>query len=88
MHIPFVCMVKFQFLAHLPVDHLADPIMSSLIFLLRLFVIDGFISVTALFTFTVLLRLIYSRFDMIGSYGVVLCCYKERFCFSLKVSFS
>ena len=27
-------MVKFKFLAHLPVDHLADLIMSSLIFLL------------------------------------------------------
>ena len=29
------CMVKFKFLEHLPVDHLAFPIMSSLIFLLR-----------------------------------------------------
>ena len=29
VHIPFVCMVKFKFLAHLPVDHFADPIMSS-----------------------------------------------------------
>ena len=26
-------------------------------------------------TFAILLRLIFSRFDMIGSYGVVLCCY-------------
>ena len=34
VHIPFVCMVKFKFLAHLLVDHLADPVMSSLIFLL------------------------------------------------------
>ena len=34
------------------------------------------------------LCLINSRFDMIGSYGVVLSCYLERFCFSLKVSFS
>ena len=35
VRIPFVRMVKFKFLAHLPVDHLADPIVSSLIFLLR-----------------------------------------------------
>ena len=31
--------------------------------------------------------LIYSRFDVIGSYGVVLCCYSERICFALKASF-
>ena len=31
MHIPFVRMVKFKFLAHLPGDHLADPVVSSLI---------------------------------------------------------
>ena len=30
VHIPFVCMIKFKFLAHLPVDHFADPITSSL----------------------------------------------------------
>ena len=35
VHIPFVCMVKFKFLAHIPVYHLDDPIVSSLIFLLR-----------------------------------------------------
>ena len=34
------------------------------------------------------LCLIYSRFDMISSYGVVLCCYSERSCFSLKVPHS
>ena len=49
VHIPFVRMVKFKFLAHLPVDHLADLVVSSLIFLLRWFaafayyVIGGFI---------------------------------------------
>ena len=30
MHIPFVGMVKFKFLAHFPVDYLADPVVSSL----------------------------------------------------------
>ena len=81
MYIPFVCMVKFQFLVHLPVDHLAHPVLSYLTLLLCLFaafayyVIDYFISVTAKPTFAILLHLIYSRFDFIGSYGVVLCCY-------------
>ena len=35
VYIPFVGMVKFKFLAHLPMDHLADPVVSSLIFLLH-----------------------------------------------------
>ena len=30
MHIPFVCMAKSKFLAHFPVDHLADPVISVL----------------------------------------------------------
>ena len=34
MHIPFICMVKFKFLAHFPVDHLADSVMSGLVLLL------------------------------------------------------
>ena len=51
MHIPFVGMVKFKFLAHFPADHLAHPVMSSLVLLLCQFAafayygIDGFISV-------------------------------------------
>ena len=53
VHIQCVRTVKFKFLAYLPLDHLADPVLSSLIFILHLFaafvyyVIDGFISVTA-----------------------------------------
>ena len=35
VHISFVRMVKFKFLVHLPVDHLAHQVVSSLIFLLR-----------------------------------------------------
>ena len=31
--------------------------------------------------------LIYSYFDMVSPYSVILCCYYKRFCFSLKVSF-
>ena len=31
VHIPFVRIVKFEFLAHLPVDYLAHPVVSSLI---------------------------------------------------------
>ena len=34
VHIPFVRMVKFKFLAHFPVDHLAHPVVSHLILLL------------------------------------------------------
>ena len=34
VHIAFVGMVKFKFLAHFPVDHLAQPVMSSLVFFL------------------------------------------------------
>ena len=81
MHIAFVGMVKFKFLAHFPVDHLARQVVSSLVLLLCKFaastyyVIGGFISVTAYPTFAVLLRLIYLHLDMIGSYGVVLCCH-------------
>ena len=54
-------MFKFQFLAQFPVDNLAHPVVSSLIFFLRWFVafttyvIDRFVSIT----FAVLLRLIY-----------------------------
>ena len=53
VHIPFVCMVELKFPAHFPVDHLANPIVSRLILLLREFaaiayyVIDRFVSVTA-----------------------------------------
>ena len=34
VHIPFVRMVKFKFLAHLPVDHLAQQVVSSFMLLL------------------------------------------------------
>ena len=39
VHIPFVGMVKFKFLAHFPVDHLSLPVMSSLVLLLCQFII-------------------------------------------------
>ena len=53
MHIPFVGKVKFKFLAHFPVDHLAHPVLSSLVpfqyqfAVFAYYMIDGFISVTA-----------------------------------------
>ena len=52
VHMAFVRMVKFQFLAHFPVDHFAWPVVSSLIpFLCELaafadYVIDRFVSIT------------------------------------------
>ena len=94
VHIPFVGMVKFKCPAHFSVDHIAHTVEPSLVLLLCQFaafiyyVIDHFISVTIESTFAIFLRLIYPRFDMIGSYGAVLCCHYERFCFSLKVSLS
>ena len=51
VQITFVRMVKFKFLAHLPGDHLAHPVVSHLILLLCLFaafayyMIDGFVSI-------------------------------------------
>ena len=86
-------MVRFKFLAQFPVDHLAHPIVSSLILFLCQFaafvyyVIDNFVSISTWPTSAVLLRLIYC-FAMVGPYGVVLCCYQNRFSFSLKVSLS
>ena len=65
MHIPFVGMVKFKFLAHFPMDPVAHPVVSSLVLLLCQFaafayyVIDRLVSVTTLPTFAILLRLIY-----------------------------
>ena len=53
-------------------DHFIHPVVSSLILLLCLFaafayyVIDGFVSITTSPTFAILLRLIYSHFDLIG----------------------
>ena len=35
VHIPFGSMVKFQFLAQFPMDHLSHPVVSSLILFLR-----------------------------------------------------
>ena len=39
MHIPFVRMAIFQFLAHLLVDHLAHPVVSSLYYYYSLVII-------------------------------------------------
>ena len=80
VHIPFVRMVKFNFLAQFPVDHLAYPVVSSLILIPCYFaafanVIDRFVSITTWPTFAILLRLIFFRFDMVSPYGVVLCYY-------------
>ena len=80
VHVPFVRRDKLQFLAQFPVDHLAHPVVSSFILLckfaaLAFYVIDCFVSVTTKPTLAIVLRLIHSSFDMIGPYGVVLCCY-------------
>ena len=51
MHIPFVGMVKFKFLAHFPVDHLAHPVMSTLVLLLCQYIIVIIIIITMIITF-------------------------------------
>ena len=81
VHIPFIGTVKSKFLVHIPVDHLAHPVVLRLVLLLCQFaafayyVIDDFVSVTAQSAFAILLCLIYPCFDMIGSYGAVLRCH-------------
>ena len=92
--LPFVHMVKYQFLSLFLLDHLAHVVVCSLIIFLCWFaafthyVIDRFISFTTWPTWTVLLSRIYSCFDKVGPYGTVLCCYLSRFSFSLKVPLS
>ena len=71
MHIPFVCKVRFQFLAPFPVDHLADPVVSSIILLLCQFaaiayyVIDGFILLLfhSLRVFHTIIKLVVSHWS-------------------------
>ena len=52
VHIPFVRMIKFLFLAQFPVDYLTHPIVFTLILFLckvaafAYYVIDGFVSIT------------------------------------------
>ena len=88
LHIPFVRMVKFKFLAHLPVDHLAHPILfrlnsvcaNLLHSLIMWLMVSSQYHITSLAIF---LCLIYSHFAIIGFYGFILRCYYERFYFSL-----
>ena len=84
-------MVKFNFLAHFPVDHLVPrPESMQVLFTFCANLMHSIIMwlmVSSLsphkHTFAILLHLIYSCFGMIGSYGVVLFYYKERFSLSL-----
>ena len=66
MHIPFVCMIEFKLLTQFFVDHIAHPVVSSLILSLlkcTAFVYyDPFIFIT---TSAILLRLVYSCFDIV-----------------------
>ena len=85
VHIPFVRMIKFQFLAQFTVDHLVHPVVSSLIFFLCWF------AVFAYWSFRLSHHITYiccSCFDIVSHYGVILCSYWKRFSFSLKVSLS
>ena len=76
MHIPFVSMVKFKFLAYF--SWIILPTQSCLALysfcanLLHLLIIRLIVSSLSPPTFTALLRLICSRFDMIGPYGAII----------------
>ena len=67
-------------------DHLVHLTLSVVFAAFAYFAIDRFVSINTSPTSAVLLHLIYSCFDKISSDGVVLCYYKKRFTFSLKVS--
>ena len=74
VHIPSFIMVKLQYLAQFPVDHLSHPVVPCII----LFPCD-FICIRQLCDWWFRLYphityICYSRFDMVGPYGVALCC--------------
>ena len=81
-HIPFGSMAKFQFLARFPVVYISYLICTSFL--------HSFMGLTvwSLSTLTIILRIIDFCLNIIGPYGVVLCCYLKRFSFSGKVSIS
>ena len=77
VYIPFGSMVKIQFFALFPMNHLPHPVMSCLIFFgayfqYLLIVINGFVSITAWSTLAILLHIICFPQNIIGSYDIVL----------------
>ena len=83
-HIPFINMVKFLSLAQFPVDQISHPVVPCCVILLCYFnafayyVINRCISVYIYY----FLRIIDFSLNTIGSYVIILCCYKGRFSFS------
>ena len=89
LHLAFVRIVKFWLFSQFPVDHLAHPVVSSL-----------FTSLMPSRIMWLIVRLshhvIYICYCVVSCLflfwhspdGVILCCCKKRFCFSLKVSLS
>ena len=84
-------MVKFKLLALLPVDYLLHPVVSSLV----LFALISCIRLLCDCSFRLCHHTIYICYFVAlypfllwnCSYGIVLCCYQKRICFSLKASF-
>ena len=68
MHIPFVRMVKYKLLEQFPVDYLAYSVVSSLIQFsaITYYAIDRLDSITTKPIFSILLRHIYSCFDIVS----------------------
>ena len=83
-------MVKFDFLAQFPVDHLYHPsrVYTLLVLIYCIRLLCDFISITTYPTFAIFLRHIYFCLNIVGPYGVVLCPSEKRFSLSLKVSLS
>ena len=85
-------MVKFKLLVQFPVDHLAHPVVSILILS---FVLIYFIRLLCDWSFRLNCHIIFICYFVASClfflwhspYGVVSCCYQERFSFHLKVSF-
>ena len=73
---PFVHMVRFQLLAQFLIDPLPHPVVSSFEIFLRsiasfIYVINCFVSITTYPPFAIRLCLIYFRFNIVCSYGVI-----------------
>ena len=76
VHIPFVCMVRFQFLAQFPVDLFAHPVMSNLLIMWLM------LSSLSPHNLHLLFCCVLSILALIWLVVIVLCCYQEKFSFS------
>ena len=90
VHIPFVRMVKFQFLhtfKMIPFPTQFCVVLYSLVLICGIhWWNSSFLLYYHIIYICYFMRLIDSVFDVVSLNGVVLCCYQNRFCFSLHFS--